>query len=142
MALALLPIVLPAIFMLASIGAFKFDFSAFGRRRRTALPPGSPIVSDAGSGGKIGWFHATAPFITWSVFAEGVGLSCWGLGSAFVPLSCIRQARPGVLFGGCKVFHDSPEVRSPLDIPSTPVRTALERLLAQRVATDVTHAST
>lgn len=127
----LIPLVLVALFMTFSLAAFKLEFSMFGTGRRAQWPDGPAITSAPHTGGSVGWYSASAPFISWSLFAEGVGVRCLGVGAGFVPLASIDRIETRSLLGGCKVLHRSAEVRSPLVIPSTPMRTALERLLAE-----------
>lgn len=118
------PLIFPAIFMIFSAGAFRFQYSAFGPRVRTPLPSQQPLES-ASSGGIVGWANASTPFITWMVYPAGVGFRFIGIGKGFVPFSNVTKFRRGI-FGGCVVYHNNQEIRSPLRIPSWKIRRALE----------------
>lgn len=126
----LLLLTLPAIWMVFSLLAFRWDYSVFGKEPRTAAPFGGPI-SDSVSGGIVGWLVASWPFFTWSVYQAGVGLSIWGCGDAFLPVSSIARFQRRT-WRGCTIWHGSPEVRSPIVIRSNRVATDLERLLSSR----------
>jgi hypothetical protein len=110
------PLLFPAIFLIFSATVFKFPYSAFGKLKRTQ-PSGEIIDRDLSFSGEIGGFRARGPFISWSLYTDGIGFSVIGVGSGFVPFSVvdhIEQRR----FSGCTVVHSSPEVRSPLLIQS------------------------
>lgn len=108
------PLLFPAIFLIFSTTVFKFPYSAFGKLKRTQ--PSQDIVDrDLSFTGEIGGFRARGPFISWSLYTDGIGFSVIGVGSGFVPflfVDYIEQRR----FGDCTVVHSSPEVRSPLVI--------------------------
>ena len=114
---SMVPIFLPALFMVFNWSVFPFKFSVFGVYKRTPFPEGEPLLRVSGSWGKIGWFRATVPFFTWSVYASGVGISILGVGKVFIPVECITELRSGRWWGRCKLLHDSPEVRSPVALP-------------------------
>jgi hypothetical protein len=114
------PLLIPAIFLIFSLGIFKFPYSAFGKLRRTQ---GSGyVVESESSSGEIGYFRARGPFINWTLYVDGIGFNAIGVSSGFVPfplVSNIEQNR----FGRCTIVHNSPEVRSPLIISSQKIST-------------------
>lgn len=122
--LLLSPLAFAAALLIFSAGAFKLPFSALGPEPRTSLPDEQP-VEYANAGGMIGWFNATAPFISWMVYERGIGFKAFGVGKGFVPFSQIRRVQKS-LFWRCKVEHVSPEIRSPLRIPSKKIQLAIE----------------
>ncbi len=124
--LYLIPFLIPAIFLILSAAVFKFPYSAFGSLKRSQ-PSYDAIENASMVGGEIGHLRATAPFISWSVYTEGIGFSVIGIGSGFVPFSFVRNVDKR-MFGGCTVEHTSPEVRSPLLIPSSRISAAIENL--------------
>ena len=127
----LLPVLVPALFLSFSLGAFRFPFSAFGRYVRTPLPTSQPLVIDRRSSGIVGHMSATVPFVSWFLFAEGIGFSVLGVGDGFIPLHLIRRTADRTFYG-FTVWHDSPEVRSPVVLPSKRLRAALLAQLAAR----------
>jgi hypothetical protein len=112
-----LPLLLPAIFLIFSATVFKFPYSAFGKLKRTQ-PSQNLIDSDLSFTGEIGGFQARGPFISWSLYPDGIGFSVIGVGKGFVPFSVVDSIKQGK-FSGCTVVHSSPEVRSPLVIQSS-----------------------
>jgi hypothetical protein len=124
----LIPVVLPAIFLVFNLMAFKLQFSVFGALQRTSFPEGEPLQSSRGTSGMIGLLHATAPFFSWHIFREGLAFNALGVGKGFIPTRYIQRTQKR-FFGGFTVWHESPEVRSPLVIPSSSLHQALQQLL-------------
>lgn len=106
----------PAFALISSWLVFRWPYSAFGELERTPFPPSEPLSRSARIGGVAGRLRASAPFIRWSRFEEGVGFEAFGVGRGFVPFSEVTGIKRR-LFGGCRVEHRSAEVRSPLAIP-------------------------
>lgn len=125
----LFPFIFPAIFMVFSALAFKLPFSAFGPRARTHLPP-DPAIESSSSGGMVGWANASAPLITWKVYPNGIGFLFFGIGKGYVPFTEVTRSRRG-LFGGCVLYHNNQEVRSPLRIPSWKIRRTVESTIGK-----------
>jgi hypothetical protein len=128
--LPLIPFVLPALFLGFNLMAFKFSFSVFGSQERTRPPTCEPLESARYTSGIVGILHATAPFFSWFVYREGLAFKALGIGTGFIPAVHIRGTKRR-LFGGVTVSHDSPEVRSPLVIPSKALHQALIQVLAR-----------
>jgi len=124
----LIPVVVPAIFLVFNLMAFKFSFSVFGPLQRTPFPLDEPLQSSRATSGAIGLLQATAPFFSWHIFREGLGFNALGIGKGFIPTRYIQRTQKR-WFGGFTVWHASPEVRSPLVIPSKSLHQALEQLL-------------
>jgi hypothetical protein len=123
----LVPFLVPAIILFDNLTVFKFPFSVFGPFQRTPFPEGEPLLS-VSSGGVEGLLSDGAHF-TWHVFPEGIGFNgSSGVGEGFIPVGYIRRTEKRLL-GGVTVWHDSPEVRSPLIITSTAVRQILQERL-------------
>ena len=114
---ALIPFVLPAFWLGSSARAFRLRYSALGPDARSPLPPDPPVLRARYTGGGVGRFYATLPFVSWMVYREGVGFRIFGLGHGFVPFSDIARSERRLL-RGYKVEHTNSEVRSPLLIPS------------------------
>jgi hypothetical protein len=125
----LIPLLIPAIFLVLSAAVFKLPYSAFGRLERTKAPYGN-IIEKSACGGEIGYFRGSTPFISWFIYTEGIGFSVIGVGSGFVPFSLVRNVKTH-RFGGCTIEHDSPEVRSHLNIPSSRISNAIAELYTQ-----------
>jgi membrane protease YdiL (CAAX protease family) len=122
----LIPLLIPAIVLILSAAVFKLPYSAFGRLERTKAPYGN-IIEKSACGGEIGYFRGSIPFISWFVYTEGIGFSVIGVGSGFIPFSLVRSVKKH-RFAGCTIEHDSPEVRSPLIIPSSRISDAIAKL--------------
>jgi hypothetical protein len=115
--LALVPLFLPALFLVFNLMAFRLPFSAFGAYERTPLPITSPLIEKRFTSGVVGLLNATSPFYSWYLYADGIGFHIFGVGRGFVPLAAVKSSQPAFM-GGVTITHDSPEVRSPLRIPS------------------------
>jgi hypothetical protein len=120
------PLIIPAIFMLLSAGAFRFPYSAFGPEARTPWPPGPPKEEVKRTGGRVGWASATVPFVMWAVFPEGLAFSIFGIGAGFVFASEMREVKSKLF--GCRITHASREVRSPMYVPSRRICRAIDEI--------------
>lgn len=65
MELLLIPLFMPAFFLIFNLAAFKAGFSVFGRYQRTPPPASLPLTSARPTSGSVGLLTATAPFFTW-----------------------------------------------------------------------------
>lgn len=111
--LFLLPLLIPALFMLFNLMAFRFPYSVFGTRERT-LPPPEPILESVSStSGMIGLLNATWPFFSWDLYPSGLAFCVRFVGCGFIPLAAVEKVKKGFL-GSCRVWHHSVEVRSPV----------------------------
>jgi hypothetical protein len=128
--IGLVPFVMPCVFWTASLLLFPARYSAFGPLLRTPMPSGPPIASSAFSAGRIGFFGGTAPFFSWQLFADGIGLTFHPGARAFVPFAAITSIQDGSM-GGKRIVHTWPEVRGPIHIPAGAVADGVQA--AQRV---------
>jgi hypothetical protein len=120
--LLIIPISLPALFLLSNLRAFPFDYSVFGPYERTPFPNGTPILQQSSLGGRVGWAYGG---ITWCVYPSGIGVSVFCAGRAFVPVENIIELRSGFLSGRV-LRHNSPELRNPLVLPSDELFEAIQ----------------
>jgi hypothetical protein len=125
--LMMIPITLPALFLLSNLRAFPFEFSVFGPCERTPLPKEEPILKQSWLGGRVGWAYGG---ITWSIYTSGIGVSILGAGKAFVPVEHIAELRPSFL-SGYILRHNSPELRNPVTLPSYELVEALQSLMSK-----------
>lgn len=123
--LKMVPLILPAIFLLESIAIFPFKFSVFGRYERTPLPQEKPLLIQKYSWGQIKWFHASPPFFNWYVYPSGLGISIIGCGKFFILTEDIVSIEKYFL-QGYKLIHNSPEVRNPIIFPGKRIFEALQ----------------
>ena len=123
-----LPVALPAIFLVFNLMAFRFPYSIFGRLERTSAPSEEPIAIARASSGQVGLLTATSPFFTWRLYRSGISFAVLGVGSGFVSISQITRTKKR-FFGGCAVWHSSPEIRSPIAIPSSEIYAQLVPML-------------
>ncbi|HEY44511.1 MAG TPA: hypothetical protein G4O11_11075 [Anaerolineae bacterium] len=113
--LVLLPFVIPALFMLFNLMAWRFAFSVFGAYERSQAPAEPPLEQLRATSGAIGLLFGTSPFFTWTLYEGGIGVSVLGIGAGYVPLDRFVEVR--ISRRGCTIRHNSSEVRSPLDLP-------------------------
>ncbi len=106
----MLPLALPALSMLASLLAFPWRYSAFGRYQRTMPPREPPLAIGRFAGIRIGWLQT--PYAI-TLYSSGLGLSIVGVGKTFIPFEYISHIEKGIL-GRCSLYHCWPEVRSPI----------------------------
>ena len=114
--LVLVPVVVPALFMCFNLAAFPFRYSVFGPLVRSKAPDINPLKSFQGSWGRIGWCHASVPFVKYAIYSEGLAISIRGVGAAFLPMTLIESCESGFLRGN-RLGHRSPEIRNPISVP-------------------------
>jgi hypothetical protein len=128
------PLAVPAFLMFFTLGAFRFDYSCFGRHERTPWPAEDPIPVEKTAGGRVGliWGWLPASLFAWMLYPSGLGIRIPFCGKAFVPLNAFGSL--GAPSGGFRhrLIHDSPEVRNPISIPSKGFAKAIEQLLNER----------
>ncbi len=115
--ICMMPFVIPAIFMIFNLGAFKYPFSVFGPYERSKPPKSKPAYSVSGLWGKVGWTNGSVPFFSYKVFPSGLLVSIFGMGEGFLDFAHIRRIESGFIRGK-KVYHESPEIRSPIALPT------------------------
>jgi hypothetical protein len=113
--LFLLPLMLPALFMVFNLMAFKFSYSVFGPFERSGPPSEEPLEETGSGSGMVGLLHASWPFFSWTLYPSGLGFDIRGIGSGFVPFDEVDKIKKGI-FGSLWIRHHSAEVRSPLVI--------------------------
>ena len=111
----LVPVVIPAIFMLSNLMAFRFPFSVFGPLERTPAPPEPPLQQIRETWGAINFLLAAFPWCAWKLYQGGIAFSVFGIGTGYVPFDEFVQVEASRL--GPTIRHNSPEVRSPLHLP-------------------------
>jgi hypothetical protein len=120
--------------MLATLVDFRFNYSCFGRYKRTPWPTGKPILvtkTVRGAVGILGWSRGGSLWV-WSLFPSGLGIRIPWSGRAFIALDAIQEVlRPS---GGFRatLIHCSPELRNPISIPSKQIVEGIRQLLAKR----------
>lgn len=124
--LLMIPITLPALFLLSNLRAFPFQFSVFGPYERTPLPNEEPILKQSWLGGRVGWAYGG---IAWKVYTSGIGVSILGAGKAFIPVEHIVGLHPG--FWGYILQHNSLELRNPVIIPTHEVFEAAQNIMSR-----------
>ena len=111
------PLFLAAVTAILSRYAFPFEYSMFGKRRRTPLPDEPALRTIGGSWGIIGGVRASMPFVTWLLYRGGLGIKISTLGDVFLPWECIDvlELEKGWL---STLYHHWPEVRGPIRLPT------------------------
>jgi len=128
--LVLVPLVIPAIFMLFNLMAFRFLFSIFGPLERSQAPRQPPLLQARARPGAIGLFFGWGPFFTWRLYQGGIGFTAFPIGRGYVPFDKIVEVRTSRR--GCMIRHTSVEVRSPINIPRGRFCRQLDELWTQR----------
>lgn len=136
---ALLAFVLAAIslLMLDTLVVFRFDYSWFGRYKRTPWPPEEPILVEKTASGSVGVLDPgwTRPGVyVWALYPSGLGIRVPYCGKGFIPLDAIQEVRRPSWGFRATLIHNSPEVRNPISIPSKAIVEGIRRLLQQRQA--------
>jgi hypothetical protein len=110
--------------------AFSYEYSAFGKRWRMALPAEPALRTFAGSYGAIGQVRCNVPLVTWLIYREGLGIKVFPLGDIFVPWELIDRLE---LERGLTstLRHHSPELRGPIRLPNGVARILAEVLERQ-----------
>lgn len=113
------PFLLVTVVAVATAETFGFDYSVFGRYRRTSFPDEIPLHQMPFSYaiiGKVG----SGPTVTWLLYRGGVGIRVAVIGDVFLPLEeieaiDIRGRAWGMM---SEMTHHCPEVRSPIGVPN------------------------
>ena len=110
--------------------AFGFDYSVFGKLRRTPLPDEPALRTFANSYGIVGGVRATMPLVTWLVYCEGLGVKVALMGDVFLPWETIDslELQPGLF---STLNHHCREVNGLIRTPSSVARTLAEALESQ-----------
>jgi len=127
-ALMLMPLMLPALFMVFNLMAFKFRYSIFGPLERMPSPSEPVLEEVSATSGMIGLLHATWPFFRWELYPSGLGFCVHLVGCGFIPLGSIEKIKKGFLGGG-RIWHRSPEIRSPVLVSDGRVTERLMEIL-------------
>ena len=130
--LVLVPLVIPAIFMLFNLMAFPFAFSIFGPLERSQPPPETPLLQARARAGGIGWLFGSMPFFTWRLYPGGIGFSAFLIGTGYVPFDKVVEVKTSRR--GCTIRHTSAEVRSPINIPRSRLCRQLDELWTEHCA--------
>ena len=109
--------VFPALFMILNLAVFKFPYSIFGPLERSTEPNENVVYESRATWGKIGWFHGTMPFFSYVLYPSGLEIAILGIGKAFLRFDYVEELQSGFL-RGYKIVHNSPEIRSPIYLPS------------------------
>jgi hypothetical protein len=119
------PLFAAVVVAITSRYAFPFEYSMFGKRRRTPLPDEPPLRSIQASWGIIGGIRASFPLVTWLIYRRGLGIKLSPLGDVFLPWESVDalELRRGLL---SDLHHHCPEVRGTIRVP-----TATARIIAQ-----------
>ncbi|HEX5443730.1 MAG TPA: hypothetical protein VFW87_07875, partial [Pirellulales bacterium] len=108
---AWVPLLLPMVSMMLTLGAFPFEFSAFGKCIRSPLPAETPIrVLDWG-GILIGdGMRAPGTLI---IYPSGLGMKLAMVGTVFLPRDAI-DAVERTRWWGLALHHHCPEIKTPV----------------------------
>ncbi len=129
-------LLLPPIRLFLNWAAYPFAYSAFGHLLPTS-PPDEPALATSRWGGRVGLLSANAP-LTFRVLPSGLVVETMG-GRAFVPREAFARLTARRFFGGGRLEHLSPEVRSPIEIPSREAFDALVRVASARLVGATEH---
>jgi len=125
LSLVIVPFVVPAIFMVLNLGAFKFQYSVFGPLERSLTPKETASYISRGTSGAIGWIRGSMPFFSYWIYPSGMGISVLGAGKAFLSFNCVDDVQQEYLRGH-RIIHHSPEIRSPISLPSEKLFSAFQ----------------
>ncbi|HUY92687.1 MAG TPA: hypothetical protein VMV10_28360 [Pirellulales bacterium] len=114
------PLFLATVVGFSTVQIFNFDYSVFGKYRRTPLPSEAPLFEIYGSSGRIAKWRFSLPLVTWILFSQGIGIKLWPVGDVFVPRDEIDslELRGGFLGLTSELTHHCPEVRGPIGVPN------------------------
>ena len=101
----------PTVFMLLNLAAFPFDYSVFGRYRRTPPPEDEPLAEED-CGAQVGSFRG---WCVASLYTTGLGLRLPPYGPAFLPFAHIVAVERG--WFRTTLHHTWPEIRTPISLP-------------------------
>jgi hypothetical protein len=107
--------ILPTALLTLNLAAFPWDYSLFGPRRRTPLPPaGGSAVQLRGAIVVGRHFRQTWPLVGYVFAPEGLGIDIALIGAAFVPAEQILSISRHRWFNQFVICHNCPELRGPL----------------------------
>ena len=133
---ALLAFVLIAIsfWMLSTLVPFRFDYSCFGRYKRTPWPAQPPILVKKTATGSVGVLDlcSRAGIYVWALYPSGLGIRVPYSGKGFIPLDTIQEVRRPSWGFRATLIHDSPEVRDLVSIPREDIVEGIRQLLVKR----------
>lgn len=122
--------------MLSTLVFFRFNYSCFGRYKRTPWPAEEPILVEKTATGSVGVLDAggwcTPGVYVWALYPSGLGIRVPYFGKGFIPLDAIQEVRRPSWGFRTTLIHNSPEVRSRISIPSKRIVEGIRRLLAKR----------
>jgi hypothetical protein len=111
MAITLAPVVL----LILNLAAFPWDYSLFGRKRRTRLPSSAYYAPSVRGGIVVGHhFRSTWPGVLYLFASNGLGIRILLVGAVFVPAGQIRKISRAGWLPYVVVHHVCPEIRGPL----------------------------
>ncbi len=119
----------PWLGVIFNVCAFPWSYSVLGRLTRTSFPSEEPVAAFHGCWARVGNLRMTWPCASWLVFSSGLGMRIDIIGKAFLPLETILAWEQRWI--GYTVYHNSPEVRSPLAMPEK-VYTALAQAMSRK----------
>lgn len=109
-----MPLMVPVVLMVLSLGAFPFDYSAFGKHIRSSPPVGETPIAVFPVSGVLIRNRSRFPAML-SVYPSGLEINlCMAIGISFLPFSEIEfleRARRYTV-----VHHRCPEIRTPITI--------------------------
>ena len=122
---------LAAFLMVETVAAFRFEYSCFGRYKRTPWPTEKPVLVVKTVHGGVGFAggYITASVWMWSLFPSGLGIRIPYCGRAFVPIDAIQEVRRPSGGFRATLIHNSPELRNPVSIPSKDIVEGIRQLL-------------
>lgn len=117
--IGLAPLLAVTVFACFTAETFSFDYSVFGKYRRTPLPNEIPLDEIHFSYAIIGKVR-TGPQVTWQFHRHGIGVKVGGIGDVFLPLEEIDSIEIRGRFLGLmsELTHHCPEVRGPIGVPN------------------------
>lgn len=111
---AWVPALFPMVCWMLSVGAFGFDFSAFGKYCRSPVPNEPPVAVFKQSGVILG-NRMRAPG-TLTVYQSGLAMRLYFVGTVFLPIADIEALEP--IRWWTIIHHHCPEVRTPITLPN------------------------
>jgi hypothetical protein len=124
-----------SLLMLNTLVVFRFDYSWFGRYKRTPWPPEEPILVEKTASGSVGVLDAgwSRPGVyVWALYPSGLGIRVPSTGKGFIPLDAIEEVRRPSWGFRTTLIHNSPEVRSRISIPGRRIVEGIRLLRAKR----------
>ena len=117
--LVLWPFILVTVFAMFTLQTFSFDYSVFGKYRRTPFPSETPLHEITLSYAIIGKVR-TGPLVIWLLYRHGIGIKIVTIGDVFLPLDEVDTLEIRGRFLGLtsELIHHCPEVASPIGVPN------------------------